>query len=95
VAEVGGQPEPPRRDPADKIDFSQDHDHGQDNPAAGVRRCSVCRDRLIFDPRRPNRTVHTHCQPRAQRAIQPPLLLGVPTPPPGADAATQPQADTA
>ncbi len=94
MAEVGGQPEPLARDTTNKINPAQDKTT-QDQPA-GVRRCDICHDRLIFDTRRPNRTRHTHCEP--QRAIQPPLLLGVPTPQPDepdAQPSAEHHADTA
>lgn len=63
------------------------------DPDPDVPRCSGCGRSMAV--RASGRTGHEQCAARPPSAVQPPLLLGVPTPPPGADAATQPQADTA
>lgn len=64
-------------------------------PQPDVPRCAVCGGALAI--RRSGRTGHERCADRPPSAVQPPLLLGVPSPQPEpeADAATQPQADTA
>ncbi|MFC8271113.1 hypothetical protein ACFUJR_00930 [Streptomyces sp. NPDC057271] len=46
-----------------KIDSAQHQDHDTARPV-GFLRCSRCHERLIPDPRRPERTTHSHCTER-------------------------------
>jgi hypothetical protein len=56
-AQVVGAPGP------QKIDSAQEQDHPAATPV-GFLRCSRCHERLIPDPRRPDRTTHTRCTER-------------------------------
>lgn len=47
-----------------KIDSAQEQDHPAAAPL-GFLRCTRCHERLIPDPRRPERTTHSHCTARS------------------------------
>lgn len=46
-----------------KIHSAQEQDHPA-TPPVGFLRCTRCHERLIPDPRRPDRTTHSHCTER-------------------------------
>lgn len=55
--QVVGAPEP-------HTDIPQEQDPNPAATPAGFLRCARCHERLIPDPRRPERTTHTHCTER-------------------------------
>ncbi len=83
MADESAPPEPPPRETGHNNTSSPTRGKDDDGCAApsGVRHCTACHGRLIYDPRRPDRTIHRHCDPNAQQVRQPPLMAGVPAPP--------------
>lgn len=48
----------------EQIGSNQDNDQPATANVVGFARCTTCHERLIPDPRRPDRTTHTHCAER-------------------------------